>query len=144
MTNNKPKILERSQILPIISVLNNGLNQDSLNAVETLITDFPDNAFLFNLRGTCYENLGYLDKSADNFEKAVAILPNYLKAQYNLGVIQGKLCQINSSIKSYKKVIEIKPTHLDARNNLGNALIQNLKFDEAELESVEAELESVE
>ena len=131
MINNKPKILERNQILPVISLLNSGQNQDALNAVEYLITDFPDKALLLNLRGACYENLGSLDKSADSFKKALAIQPNYLEAQYNLGVIQGKLCQIDSSIKSYKKLIEIKPTHIDARNNLGNALIQNLKFDEA-------------
>jgi len=131
MTNIKPQTLQRNQILPIISLLNSGKSQDALSAVEALIIDFPDRSLLFNLRGACYENLSYLEKSAESFKKALVIDPNYLEAQYNLGVIQGKLCQINNSINSYKKVIEIKPTHLDARNNLGNALIQNLKLDEA-------------
>ena len=131
MINNKPKTLERNQILPIISLLNNGQTQDALSTVEALIINFPDKSLLFNLRGACYENLSYLEKSAESFEKALSIQPDYLEAQYNLGVIQGKLCQINDSIKSYKKVIEINPNHLDSRNNLGNALIQVLRFDEA-------------
>ena len=131
MINNKPKTLERNQILPIISLLNNGQTQDALSTVEALIINFPDKSLLFNLRGACYENLSYLEKSAESFEKALSIQPDYLEAQYNLGVIQGKLCQINDSIKSYKKVIEINPNHLDSRNNLGNTLIQALRFDEA-------------
>tara|TARA_B100000795_G_scaffold256156_1_gene228359 strand:+ start:545 stop:2368 length:1824 start_codon:yes stop_codon:yes gene_type:complete len=128
MTTNTHKNPEITQIQPIILLLSGGKTEEALNHTKILIKEFPDSFLLFNIIGACYKANNNLKKAAENFEKAIALKPEFSEAFYNLGVAQRELGQINASIISYEKAITIKPAYPDAHNNLGNIFLQTRQF----------------
>ena len=131
MPTQNPNEFSREQLSVIINFLNTGKINKALDAINVLISEFPDHALLYNLRGVCFETNNQLKPSIKSFKKAISIFPKYTEALYNLGVVQNKSGKKIDSIKSYQKAISIKPDHFDAHNNLGLALSQTKKFEEA-------------
>jgi tetratricopeptide (TPR) repeat protein len=131
MPTQNPNEFSREQLSVIINFLNTGKINKALDAINVLISEFPDHALLYNLQGVCFETNNQLKPSIKSFKKAISIFPKYTEALYNLGVVQNKSGKKIDSIKSYQKAISIKPDHFDAHNNLGLALSQTKKFEEA-------------
>ena len=75
----------QEQIKPILKLFFSGQTQEALNAVEVLIKDYPNESLLFNISGACYASLGQFDAAVKDYEKAIAIKPDYSKAHFNLG-----------------------------------------------------------
>jgi len=99
----------QDQIKPIIELFFSGQAQEALDAVETLINDFPNEPLLFNFCGVFYKEIGQLDEAIKRFEKALAINPEYAEAHNNLGVTLQNLGLMDEAVKSYEKAIAIKP-----------------------------------
>ena len=83
----------QEQIKPILELFSNGEIQEALDAVEVLIKDYPNESLLFNISGACYAGLGQFDAAVKNYEKALAIKPDYSKAHFNLGCTLQELGQ---------------------------------------------------
>ena len=62
---------------------------------------------------------------------AININPDYLEANYSIGLVFQDLGQTDLMISHIKKVITIKPDFAEAHNNLGIALKRNGKLDDA-------------
>ena len=90
--------------------------------LKVLIKDYPNESLLFNLSGACYAGLGQFDAAVKDYEKAIAIKPDYSKAHFNLGCTLQELGQLDASAKSFEKALVIEPGYAEAHNNLGIAL----------------------
>ena len=118
-------------IKPIIELFSNGQIQEALDAVETLIKEYPNQPILFNICGVFYKQIGQPDEAVKRFEKALAINPDYAEAHNNLGVTLQNLGQLDSAVESYKKAITSNPEYTEAHNNLGLILQDLGLMDEA-------------
>ena len=78
-----------NKILSVIYLFTNGQIPDALNTVEVLIKDYPNEALLYNMCGGCYASLGQLDIAVKNYEKALAIKPDYAVPRHMLNALTG-------------------------------------------------------
>jgi len=58
-------------------------------------------------RGLAYLNKGQNDKALEDFNKAIAINPNYAKAYYNRGVIYYKKWLDEKAISDFRKACDM-------------------------------------
>ena len=108
----------REKIHSVISLFNNNQIQEGLDDVQTLINGYPNSALLYNIRASCRKAIGQLEDAVKDYEKALALKPDYAEALYNLGITLRELGQIDAAIKSYKQALTIKPDYFGAHNNL--------------------------
>jgi predicted TPR repeat methyltransferase len=78
-----------NKILSVIYFFTNGHIPDAIDTLEALIKNNPNDALLFNMSGGCYASLGQLDMSIKNYEKALAIKPDYAVPQHMLNSLIG-------------------------------------------------------
>ena len=121
----------QTEINSVIALYSNGQIQEALDTVETLIKDYPNEPVLYNISGACYAGLGQFDAAVKDYEKAIAIKPDYSKAHFNLGCTLQELGQLDASAKSFEKALVIEPYYAEAHNNLGIALKDLRQLDAA-------------
>jgi len=87
----KPDYAEahNNKILSVVYFFSNGQIPDAIDTVEALIQDYPNEALLYNMCGGCYASLGQLDMAVKNYEKALAIKPDYAVPQHMLNSLIG-------------------------------------------------------
>jgi protein O-GlcNAc transferase len=122
------------QISSAIELFSKGEINQALDAVQDLFKDYPDEPVLFNISGACHAGLGQLDDAIKNYEKAIAIKPDYAKVHFNLAGALQELGQLEDAVNSYEKTLEIEPDFAEAHNNLGN-VFKELKQDDAAVQS---------
>jgi len=129
----------QDQIKPIIKLFFSGQVQEALDAVETLINDFPNEPLLLNICGVFYKEIGQLDEAIKRFKEALAINPEYAEAHNNLGVTLQNLGLMDEAVQSYEKALSFKPDYTEALNNLG-VIQQNLGLMDEAVKSYEKAL----
>ena len=85
----------QEKIHSVISLFNNNKIQEALDDVKTLINGYPNSALLYNIRASCCKSIGQLEDAVKDYEKALAIKPDYAEALYNLGITLRELGQID-------------------------------------------------
>ncbi|MFH1825335.1 MAG: tetratricopeptide repeat protein [Candidatus Firestonebacteria bacterium] len=88
-----------------------------------------DISWVSNNIGIIYETKGLIDKSIENYNKAIMANPSSAVAHYNLGLSLSKKGMIEDAIKEYREALRINPNYSDACNNLGNLYIKNKDFE---------------
>jgi tetratricopeptide (TPR) repeat protein len=68
------------------------------------------------------------------YKQAIALEPDSVDANYNLGVVYGNKGMHDESIAAYKRVIAINPRHAQAHNNLGSTYEKKGMADKAHAE----------
>ena len=129
MSQRKPS---QEQIKYILNFFKNNQIQEALNFIDILSKDYPDKSLFLNICGAGYASLGKLDIAIENYEKAIAIKPDYAKAHYNLGITLQELGKLHDSVKSYKNSITYEPSNAQAYNNLAIVFRELDKLEEAE------------
>jgi tetratricopeptide (TPR) repeat protein len=84
--------------------------------------------------------LGKHNAALDNYDRALAIRPNYADAHNNRANTLQRLGRFDEALESYRRALTIRPDYAEAFNNRGNALYCLNRFDEA-LESYQQALE---
>jgi len=64
--------------------------------------------------------------------KALAIYPDYIDANYDLGAVYYKLKQYDSAILVFNKTLALDPDYTGAKKGLGNAFLDKQNYDSAE------------
>ena len=126
--------LKQIQINSVIELFSQGKISQTLEVVQDLFKDYPNEPILFNISGACHAGLGQLDAAIKSYEEAIAIKPDYAKAHFNLAGTLHDLGQLDAAIISYEKTIEIKSDFAEAHNNLGN-VFKELQQDDAAIQS---------
>ena len=98
-----------------------------IKTVETLIIEFPNSTFLFNILGSANLSLKKFLNAIKNFHIAAKNSPLQPEIYYNLGLSYHLFGNINDAIFNYNKALELKPNYSEAYCNLGMA--QSLKGD---------------
>ena len=108
-----------NKINSIIELFSSGHISEALDAVQTLISQHPNESLLYNINGVCYKASGQLEVAVKCFEKAVAIKSDFTDAHYNLGLTLQDLNQLDAAVKSYQMTLALQNNYFKAHNNLG-------------------------
>jgi len=119
------------KIESIIELFSSGHIIEALNTVQTLISQYPNEALLHNISGVCYKATGQLELAVQSFNRAVEIKSDFADAHYNLGLTLQELNQLDDAVKCYLKTLTIKPDYAEAYNNLGVTFKDLDQLDEA-------------
>jgi tetratricopeptide (TPR) repeat protein len=74
---------------------------------------------------------GKLDSAVAQYDRALALKPDFAEAHNNLGNALKKQGKLDEAVAKYQQALAINPNYVEAYNNLGNALKQQGKLDEA-------------
>ena len=74
---------------------------------------------------------GKLDEAAAEYRAALAIKPDYLEAQANLGVVLARLGRYDEAVAAYESALKLAPHSAPILLNLGIAYYRAGKFDQA-------------
>ena len=83
-------------------------------------------AFYYVYQGDDAYKKAKLQDAIDNYNLALNLFPEHVKAQYNLGNIYAAYEDFNSAITCYNKALNVNPNYVSARINLGIILAQEL------------------
>lgn len=67
---------------------------------------------------------GQLDDAAAEYERGLAIWPDYADAHYNLAGIRLERGNTDAALAEYRTAVRLQPNDAELRNNLGNVLLQ--------------------
>ena len=98
---------------------------------EILLKIYPDNSFLYNLLGSCCQNLGQLNKAKPLFLKSIELDKNNLAALNNLANILKKLGQFKLAENYYKTALEINANHINTLVGYGGLFYELNDTDKA-------------
>lgn len=106
---------ENTYTLKLINLyIYGGKYDDAIATLESILTDDPNNAEYWNVKGNLYESQKKYDQSIECFEKAIEINPSYADALGNLGRIYFNLAvQKNNEISSITDNVK----YAEAREN---------------------------
>ena len=110
-----------NKILSVIYFFTSGQIPDAIDTLEALIKDNPNDALLFNMIGGCYASVGQLDIAIKNYEKALAIKPDYAVPQHMLNALTG-----NTSTEPPKEYV--KNLFDDYAERFDDSLIKQLGY----------------
>ena len=74
---------------------------------------------------------GQAEDAFAQYQKALAISPNYVAAHYNFGNALVQEGRLDEAIGQFQEALKTQPGHASAHINLGNALFQEGRLDEA-------------
>ena len=87
---------------------------------DSLLSIYPNNSFLYNLLGSCFQKLGQLGKAKEVFLKSTQLDKNNFSAFNNLGNTLKRLGEFKLSENYFKIALKINPNHIDTIINYGS------------------------
>ncbi|MEN8255417.1 MAG: tetratricopeptide repeat protein [Verrucomicrobiota bacterium] len=79
---------------------------EAFEDMEKLVGEYPRNHDVCYGMGTLYGMAGNHGESVEWFKKAVAILPYFPEAHFNMAVAYQKICQLGSMAEAFRKAVE--------------------------------------
>ena len=110
-----------NKILSVVYFFSKGQIPDALDLLEILIKNSPKDALLFNMIGGCYAALREVDMSIQNYEKALALKPNYAIPQHMINSLTG-----NTSKEPPKEYV--KNLFDDYAQKFNDSLVEKLQY----------------
>ena len=87
-----------------------------------------------NAAGAKLLQQGKTESAIAEFQGAIALEPNYIAAQLNLGYAYERANRIEEAINAYRRAIDLEPSNFFAHNNLGVLYDKKGLYDEAIVE----------
>ncbi len=106
------------------------LAQQIAGCTAYLATNPGDHNGLFN-RGHSYEASGQYDQAISDYNRAIALKPDYAIAYEARGNSYYKVRQFDWAITDYGRAIMLMPNNPEPYGNRGNAYLALAKFDKA-------------
>ena len=123
-TTDYPNNPERALICDKLAsyYLKNGRVKKSISALTEAIRIYPETESYLK-RGNAYVILGNYKQAIGDYDRAIEINPNYVKAYINRGNAWVSLGNNKQAIGDYNRAIEINPNYVEAYINRGNAYL---------------------
>ena len=121
----------QNQINTLMNFYSKGDFKNALDFLGPLTSKYPKDAFLFNIRGACLNEINENESSIDSFKNALSLNPNYSEAHYNLGVVYQKTHQNNQALDCYQKAISLQQAYPAAHNNSGIIYLEKEQIESA-------------
>jgi hypothetical protein len=109
-----------------------GRYEDAIKDINEAISIKEDASYYGNL-AMVYDSLKDMEKSAENFQKALKLNPNYRNAHlahYNLGIFFNNKGEFEKALQHYDKAIELDKDFFDARWNRSLVLLLLGRFEQ--------------
>ena len=127
---NKIDIIKK-KIAKLVNQFNVGNYTHVIQEVNILLKKLPNNSFLLNLLGSCYQKLGRYETAGKNFLQVLSTEPKNLAAMNNLANTHKDLFEFEKAENLYKKIIKINPKYIMAITNYANLKFQLNQHDDA-------------
>jgi len=98
---------------------------------RTTIARNPNAYLAHDNLGSIFFQKGRMDEAFDQFQKALAIQPDYAQVNYNLATLFVQKGQVEKAIACFQKALAIKPNYTEAHYNFANVLLGRGRVDEA-------------
>lgn len=92
---------------------------------------YPDNAMAYGNRGEAYRDQKKYDLAMADFNKSIAVDPEYVESYNSRGQMYGMMGEMDLALDDFKRVIELSPNFDEAYNNIGVIYSMQEKPDEA-------------
>ena len=106
-----------------------------IDAAQQLLENFPKSALLHNMMGTASLALRQYDLARKSYETSIALDPDYVLANVNLGVTLSRVGHFNEAITHYQAGLKIDPKDINSMIYIGNALQSKKGVYDAAIES---------
>ena len=103
----------------------------ALKACRELLVRQPSRPDVLSFAGTIAFELGEIAQSAELHRQALALKPDFVEAQYNLGNALQALGRLEEASEAYRRALELKPDLVRAHHNLGSVLQSLGRLEEA-------------
>ena len=121
----------KTKIQKLINQFNHGNYKLVIQEVNILLKKLPNNSFLLNMLGSCYQKFGNFETAKKNFLQVLSVEPKNLAAMNNLANTYKDMLEFNKAEEYYKKIIEINSNYINAITNYANLKFQLDQYDEA-------------
>ena len=98
---------------------------------KILLKKIPNNTFLCNMIGTCYQHLNDLETAKKYFKYILQIDNKNTAALNNLGNVYKNLKNFELAEKTFKEALNLNPSHINALVNLGSVNFELNRYEEA-------------
>lgn len=127
-------LLAAALVLPALAFLTWGQASVYRNADSFWSAVFRENPLCwvghYNV-GNDRMHSGQMEEAVAEYERALALVPQHVKALTNLGKALGSLGRTEEAVACYRKALEIEPAFPAANFNLGNSLLRSGDLDGA-------------
>ena len=106
----------------------NDVWQNSKTLWSNVIKNYPEALIAYANLGDVYSQEGDLDRSLEEYKKALAYDPNFALAHAGIGLIYGKRGFLIKAANEFEIALKIRPNDSETRNNLANIHLISKKF----------------
>ena len=121
----------KSDIAISVNFLNSSMYDEVVRKIIPLIKKFPNVYILSNLLALAYNGLKKYHLALETLNKAIKFSPDNIFVLNNLGIVHGKLGNIEIAEEYLQRALTIKPFFADASITLANLKSKINKNDEA-------------
>jgi tetratricopeptide (TPR) repeat protein len=116
-----------------------GRHHLSVQLIERAIQEDNNNPLYYSNCGLSLAALNRFEQALENYDRALAIHPDYAEALFNRGVTLQKLRRPHEALNSYDRAVAMRPDYAEALCNRGGVLQELGRFPDA-LESYDRAL----
>ena len=121
----------KNKIQKLVNQYNFGNYKLVIQEVNILLKKLPNNSFLLNLLGSCYQKLGDFDTAIKNFLQVLSTEQKNLAAMNNLANAYKDILKFEKAENLYKEIINIDPNNINAITNYANLKFQLDQYEDA-------------
>ena len=121
----------KTKIQKLVNQYNFGNYKLVIQEVNILLKKLPNNSFLLNLLGSCYQKLGDFDTAIKNFLQVLSTEQKNLAAMNNLANAYKDILEFEKAENLYKEIIKINPNYINAITNYANLKFQLDQYEDA-------------
>jgi len=121
----------KNKIQKLVNQYNFGNYKLVIQEVNILLKKLPNNSFLLNLLGSCYQKLGDFDTAIKNFLQVLSTDQKNLAAMNNLANAYKDILKFEKAENLYKEIINIDPNYINAITNYANLKFQLDQYEDA-------------
>jgi tetratricopeptide (TPR) repeat protein len=117
--------IEKEYIPALLSLMNAYLKSDQLEKcieiTNKLIKEFSskvDMAFVYNVKGCCYESLQEIETALDYYKLALQVNPSFVPALQNVANYYSNMGDIETAKKKYQDLLKENPNLADVHRRL--------------------------
>jgi tetratricopeptide (TPR) repeat protein len=115
-----------------------GQLDDAVHAYERLVKDNPDDHFVLSTLADLYVMQNQLPRAIELYEQLAASQGSSHQLHFNLGVLHGRMGNLDESIRQLSRAIELSPNTIESRVALGLTLELAKRPAQAEAHYLEA------
>ena len=123
--------LVQADLLLVLSYMHEGAFDKAMDAAMALVEKRPNDPVPLTLLGGAYEGKGDLASARAQFERALALEPDFVPAELHLARLDVKAGEVEQARARYAAILERHPTELNALMRLAELENASGRIDEA-------------